>query len=38
MKKGKEFLDTCWQGFDTNIDKPVILTMDQIVKILDNYG
>ena len=34
---GKTFLDNYWQGIDTRIKKPVILTIEQLVIILDNY-
>ena len=37
-KNGRDFLETYWQGIDAKSSKPVILTIDQLVTILDNYG
>lgn len=34
---GKEFLDNYWRGVDTNVDKPIILTNDKLITILNNF-
>jgi hypothetical protein len=33
----KEYLNTHYYGIDVNIDKPIILTVEQLLEIMNNF-